>query len=79
MVISHDCDCDKFLKPKTPIPEEQRPVWPITMAPVHPLEQVDTRPRQRFATVRCRGTFIYLRSEGYPSSSRTSGSSNLFR
>lgn len=38
MIVSHDCDCDKFLKPKTPIPEEQRSVWPITMAPVHPIE-----------------------------------------
>lgn len=40
MVISHDCDCDKFLKPKTPVPEEERPVWPITIAPVHAIEQL---------------------------------------
>jgi hypothetical protein len=40
MIVSHDCDCDKFLKPKTPIPEEQRPVWPVTMAPVHPIDQL---------------------------------------
>lgn len=40
MIVSHDCDCDKFLKPKTPIPDDQRPVWPITMAPVHPIEQL---------------------------------------
>ena len=38
MIVSHDCDCDKFLKPKTPIPDEQVGVWPITMAPVHPIE-----------------------------------------
>lgn len=37
MIVSHDCDCDKFLKPKTPIPEDQRSIWPITMAPVHPI------------------------------------------
>jgi hypothetical protein len=40
LVISHDCDCDKFLKPKTPIPEEQRPVWPVTMAPVHSIDEL---------------------------------------
>jgi hypothetical protein len=37
MIVSHDCDCDKFLKPKSPIPDEQVEVWPITMAPVHPI------------------------------------------
>jgi len=40
MIISHDCDCDKFLKPKTPIPEDQLPLWPITLAPVHPIEEL---------------------------------------
>jgi hypothetical protein len=38
MIVSHDCDCDKFLKPKTSIPDEQLPLWPITVAPVHPIE-----------------------------------------
>jgi hypothetical protein len=40
MIVSHDCDCDKFLQPRTPIPDDQRPVWPITMAPVHPIEEL---------------------------------------
>jgi hypothetical protein len=41
MIVSHDCDCDKFLKPKTPIPDKAKPLWPITMAPVHPIEHLD--------------------------------------
>lgn len=40
MVVSHDCDCDKFLKPKNPIPDEQRPLFPITVAPVHLISQL---------------------------------------
>jgi hypothetical protein len=40
MIISHDCDCDKFLKPKTPIADELRPIWPITAAPVHSIEEL---------------------------------------
>lgn len=40
MIVSHDCDCDKFLKPKTPIPDDQRSLWPITMAPVHPIDEL---------------------------------------
>ena len=40
MILSHDCDCDKFLKPKTQIPDEQRSMWPITVAPVHPIDQL---------------------------------------
>jgi hypothetical protein len=40
MIISHDCDCDKFLKPKTPIPEQDRTTWPITMAPVHVIDEL---------------------------------------
>jgi hypothetical protein len=37
LVLAHDCDCDKFLKPSTPIPEDQRPSWAVSVAPVHPI------------------------------------------
>jgi hypothetical protein len=40
LVLQHDCDCDKFLKPRTPIPEEQQPAWAITVAPAHPISDL---------------------------------------
>ncbi len=41
MIVSHDCDCDKFLKPTTPVPDQARPLWPITVAPVHLIDALD--------------------------------------
>ncbi len=40
MVISHDCDCDKFLKPNTPLTETERYEWRVTVALVHPLKEL---------------------------------------
>jgi hypothetical protein len=34
MLISHDCDCDKFLDPKTPLSENERHAWRVTVAEV---------------------------------------------
>jgi hypothetical protein len=62
MIVSHDCDCDKFLKPKTPIPDEQRPIWPITMAPVHPIEEL-TGGRMKAAREREMPRYFYLPAE----------------
>ena len=62
IVISHDCDCDKFLKPKTPIPEEQRSIWPITMAPVHPIDEL-TGGRMKAARERAMPRYFHLPAE----------------
>jgi hypothetical protein len=62
MVISHDCDCDKFLKPKTPIPEEQRSIWPITIAPVHPIEEL-TGGRIKAARERAMPRYFHVPAE----------------
>src|SRR5207253_825052 len=40
MLISHDCDCDKFLKPNTALTESQREAWCVTVAIVHPIDQL---------------------------------------
>jgi hypothetical protein len=40
MVISHDCECDKFLKPRTPLTPEAREAWRITLACAHPLDML---------------------------------------
>ncbi len=40
MVISHDCDCDKYLKPNTPLTEQERYEWRVTVAIVHPISQL---------------------------------------
>jgi hypothetical protein len=40
MVISQDCDADKFLKPKTPLSDEQIAYFRLTVAHVHPLNEL---------------------------------------
>jgi hypothetical protein len=40
MLISHDCDCDKYLKPRTPLTELETHEWRVTVALVHPLSQL---------------------------------------
>src|SRR4051812_22993738 len=40
MVISHDCECDKYLDPKTQLTDEQRARWVVTAAHVHPLAEL---------------------------------------
>jgi hypothetical protein len=40
MVISHDCDCDKYLSPKTPLIETAKYEFRVTVAMVHPLSQL---------------------------------------
>jgi hypothetical protein len=38
MVISHDCDCDKYLKPNTPLTETEKYEWRCTVAMVHSID-----------------------------------------
>lgn len=38
MVISHDCECDKFLKPSTPLTDQEREAWRLTVAWVLPID-----------------------------------------
>ena len=46
MVVSHDCDCDKFLRPKTALTEDERDAWTITLAVVHPVDDLtEGRPK----------------------------------
>lgn len=40
MVISHDCDIDKFLAPKTPLPDRARAAFTVTAAVVHPVDDL---------------------------------------
>lgn len=40
MVISHDCDVDKFLHPSRPISPMASSSWRITMAVVHPVDDL---------------------------------------
>jgi hypothetical protein len=40
MVISHDCECDKYLKPNTPLTETEKYEWRTTVALVHPITQL---------------------------------------
>jgi hypothetical protein len=40
MLISQDCDCDKYLEPKTPLTEAEEGMWRVTIACVHPLDQL---------------------------------------
>ena len=57
MVISHDCDVDKYLKPSTPLTPEQRAAWRLTMALVHPLSDLST---DRQGNVRADAMLRYL-------------------
>ena len=63
MIAAHDCVCDKFLDPRTPLPDEVRQVWTITMAPVHPLADLTG---DRVAAVRAdrMPRYFYLPAEG---------------
>jgi hypothetical protein len=40
MVISNDCDVDKFLKPQRPLSHEARDAFRVTMAVVHPVDEL---------------------------------------
>ncbi len=40
MIISNDCDVDKFLKPQRPLPPEVRDAFCVTMAVVHPVDEL---------------------------------------
>lgn len=63
MILSHDCDCDKFLKPKTPIPDDQRSLWPITVAPVHSIDDL-TGGRKKAARDGAMPRYFHLPEEG---------------
>jgi hypothetical protein len=45
MLISHDCDCDKYLKPKVPLTESERDAWRVTIAEVQLLGDLHTNRR----------------------------------
>jgi len=40
MVISHDCDVDKFLRPARPLSPMVRESWRVTIAVVHPVDEL---------------------------------------
>jgi hypothetical protein len=40
MVISHDCDVDKFLRPDRPLSEPVRQAFRVTMAIAHPVDDL---------------------------------------
>jgi len=63
MVVSHDCDCDKFLNPSTPLPDEEKAAWRVTVAWVHPLS--DLAPdRQKLVREDRMPRYVHLPSEG---------------
>ena len=46
MITSHDCVCDKFLRPRTPLPEVEAARFTISIAPVHSIDLLTgNRPR----------------------------------
>jgi hypothetical protein len=62
MVVSHDCDCDKFLKPSTSLSDEERDRWTITLAVVHPVDLLtEGRPKAVRADEMPR--YLYLQAE----------------
>jgi hypothetical protein len=40
MVTSHDCVCDKYLAPRTPLSPDAAALFTVSVAPVHPVEQL---------------------------------------
>lgn len=40
MVISHDCDADKFLQPARPLTQTAFESWRLTVAVVHPVDEL---------------------------------------
>jgi hypothetical protein len=40
MVISHDCEVDKFLKPDRPLTPMLETSWRFTVAVVHPVDDL---------------------------------------
>jgi hypothetical protein len=40
MVTSHDCVCDKFLNPRTPLSDEAAAAFRISVAPVHSIDEL---------------------------------------
>jgi hypothetical protein len=40
LVVQHDCDLDKFLKPRTPLSDAERDAFAVTVAPVHPIDDL---------------------------------------
>jgi hypothetical protein len=63
MVVSHDCDCDKFLRPSTPLTDPEREAWTITMAVVHPVDDL-TGGRPRAVREDKMPRYLYLPAEG---------------
>lgn len=57
MVTSHDCVCDKYLKPHRPLSEEAAANFCVTVAPVHPI---DLLTGERVAAVRADGMPRYF-------------------
>jgi hypothetical protein len=63
MVISHDCDVDKFVKPDRPLTPIAHESWRITMAVVHPVDDLG---RNRAGNVRAdrMPRYFFLPAEG---------------
>jgi hypothetical protein len=63
MLISHDCDCDKYLRPSTPLTEPQQEAWCVTVAIVHPIELL-TGGRPRAVRDDAMARYLHLPAEG---------------
>jgi hypothetical protein len=62
MVISNDCDVDKFLKPARPLSQQAHEAFSITMAVVHPLADL-SEGRQHHVREDEMPRYLYLPAE----------------
>jgi hypothetical protein len=63
MMISHDCDCDKYLNPNTPLTESERYEWRVTVAIIHPISQLSGG-RRKAAKEDKMSRYLVLPAEG---------------
>jgi hypothetical protein len=63
MVISHDCEVDKFRVPARPLTPEASEAWRFTMAVVHPIEDLNDD-RARAVRANRMPRYLYLAAEG---------------
>jgi hypothetical protein len=63
MVISHDCEVDKFVRPARPLTARARASWRFTLAVVHPVDDLGS---DRAGNVRAdrMPRYFYLPAEG---------------
>jgi len=63
MLISHDCDCDKYIKPNTPLTEDEKEQWRVTVAEAHPISLLPAS-RAKAAREDKMARYFFLPSEG---------------